>query len=148
MKLHRFLLAVFLAVVSPAVADEDGKPAAGDPPAVPEADKMSPDIRGFYGVITGTVESVNQSEISMKIKVTKAEPDAAKNKAPKPESMPGQSITVTPLAKQTDGKSVLDEKASGYIKGAKSGDPVTLAVRASREGVVFRLLKVPSAGSK
>ena len=150
MKWHLFIGLAALAVTAVAPADDKAKP---DTPAAEDSEsaggpKMSADILGFYGTVTGTVESVDSNEITMKVKVSKAEPDAAKNKAPKPEAMPGQTITITPLAKKTDGKSVLDEKASGYIKGAKTGDPVTLAVRASREGVVFRLLKVPSAGSK
>ena len=154
MKMHPYLAALFIALTPAFAADDDRK--AGENPAADEDSKatkkegsLPKDVLGFYGSITGTVETVDTSEVTLKVKITKAEPDAVKNKAPKPETLEGMSIVITPVEKKDDeGKTVLDEKASGYIKGAKSGDPVTLAVRASSKGEVFRLLKVPSAGTK
>lgn len=113
------------------------------PPSLPEG------VLNFYGKVTGTVESVEAEKGYFKVKVTKAEADAEKNKATKPEALAGMTIQVTPLAKKGESdQAVLDEAAVAYIKGAKAGDPVTLDVRASSKGVVFRLLKVPTAAAK
>lgn len=147
MKLHHYLTALLLATLPAGTiaAEPDAPPAAGGR----KDGSLPKDVMGFYGSVTGTVEAVDAEAVTFKVKVTKAVGDASKNKAPKPEALTGMIIVVTPLAaKDKEGKSVLDEKASAYIKGAKSGDPVTLAVRASSKGVVFRLLKVPSAGGK
>lgn len=148
MKMRPYFAALLIAVVPSFAADDDKKPAAPAAADASDEDLLPEDVRGFYGSVTATVESVDTTEITMKIKVITATPDASKNKAPNPESLAGMSITVTPLPKEKDGKSILDEKGSGYIKGAKSGDPVTLSIRAATKGDVFRLLKVPSAGSK
>lgn len=121
--------------------EDSGKPKSA--PALPEG------VLNFYGKVTGTVESVDAEKGSFKVKVTTAEANAEKNKAAKPESLTGMTIEVTPLAKSgEDDKVVLDPEAVAYIKGAKAGDAVTLNVRASSKGVVFRLLKVPAAATK
>ncbi len=121
---------------------EPAKEASGDSKAVPS---LPEGVLNFYGKVTGTVEAVD-AQGYMKVKVSKAEADAAKNKATKPESLVGMTIVVTPLAKKGEGaESVLDAAALAYVKGSRVGDPVTLDVRASSKGVVFRLLKVPTA---
>ena len=121
--------------------EDSGKPKSV--PALPEG------VLNFYGKVTGTVESVDAEKGSFKVKVTKAEANPEKNKATEPESLAGMIIQVTPLAKQgEEDKAVLDPGAVAYIKGAKTGDAVTLDVRASSKGVVFRLLKVPAAATK
>ena len=147
MTIRPYFAALLIAITPASAADEDDKAPA------PSADdskegSLPKEVRGFQGSVTGIVQAVDLTAVTLKIKVTKAEPDATKNKATKPEALAGMSITVTPLGKDVDGKSVLDEKASDYIKGTKSGDPMTIAVRTSSKGVVFRLLKVPSAGTK
>ena len=149
MKLRPYFAALLIALTPVFAADapDDAKKPAAD--NLKEGEGSLPkEVRGFYGSVTGTVEAVDATAVTLKIKVTKAEADATKNKAPKPDALAGMSITITPLAKEVDGKSVLDEKASAYIKGSVTGDPLTLSVRASSKGVVFRLLKVPSAGTK
>ncbi len=121
---------------------EPARQVPGDARTVPS---LPEDVLNFYGKVTGTVEAVD-AEGSMKVKVSKAEADAAKNKAPKPESLVGMTIIVTPLAKKGEAdKAVVDAAALAYVKGSKVGDPVTLDVRASSKGVVFRLLRVPTA---
>jgi len=129
-------------------AKEEGKAPAGSAPK-----KLGPslpaDVLNFYGKITGTVDSVDLAKSELKVKVASATADPAKNKAPKPEALSGMTITVTPLAKKPgDDAGVLDEASVAYIKGAKAGDAVTLDVRASSKGVVFRLLKVPVSAGK
>jgi hypothetical protein len=108
--------------------------------------KLPADVQNFHGKITGTVGSVDTKAATLKVKVISVEADAGKNKAPKPGALAGMTITVTPLQKNNEaGDETLDEAAVAYIKGARTGDAVTLDVRASSKGVVFRLLKVPSA---
>ena len=127
---------------TPAPAAEPGKEAPKDAASLPA------DVQNFYGKVTGTVVSVDLGKSEMKVKVTSAEADAEKNKAPKPAALAGMTIVVTPLAVKKDDTVALDEAAVAYIKGAKAGDAVTIPVRASSKGVVFRLLKVPSAAGK
>jgi hypothetical protein len=106
-------------------------------------------VLNFSGKVTGRVVSVDLEKSEMNVKVTAADADPAKNKAPKPGALAGMTITVTPLqVKKDDGSTVLEPAATAYIKGAKAGDSVTIPVRASSKGVVFRLLKVPSAAAK
>jgi hypothetical protein len=142
--------AALLGLISSVRSAADDKPAAAPSKATPpEAGSLPADVLLFHGTVTATVVSVDAEKTEMKVKVTSAAPDPAKNKAPKPEALAGMTITVTPLqVKKSDGKSVLDEAGSAYIKGARPGDPVTIPVRASSKGVVFRLLKVPSAAGK
>jgi hypothetical protein len=142
------LLSLATAVSLPA----QDKPAAGgakkSEPAKGEA-SLPPDVRSFYGQVTGTVASVDTAKSEMTVKVTKATADSTKSKAPKPDALAGMTIVVTPLLKKSaDGKESLDEASVAYIKGAKPGDPVTVSVRASSKGVVFRLLKVPTSASQ
>ena len=121
---------------------EPAKEASGDSKTVPT---LPEGVLNFYGKVTGTVEAVD-AQGYMKVKVSKSEADAAKNKATKPESLVGMTIILTPLAKKGEGdKAVVDAAALAYVKGSKVGDPVTLDVRASSKGSVFRLLKVPTA---
>jgi|GEM_PF-5270670 len=138
-----------------AAGNQKAEPAKGDDkePAKDAPKKEGPslpaDVLNFYGKVTGTVESVDASKYELKVKVASAEADSEKNKAPKPEALAGMTITVTPLAKKQDDDTVkVDEASVAYIKGAKAGDAVTLNVRASSKGVVFRLLKVPAAAAK
>lgn len=129
-------------------AKEEGKePAKGAPKK--EGPSLPADVLNFYGKVTGTVESVDAAKYQLKVKVASAEAEAGKNKAPKPAALAGMTITVTPIAKQKDDDTFeVDEAVLAYIKGAKAGDAVTLNVRASSKGVVFRLLKVPAAAAK
>ncbi len=141
------------AVALPQAADADKEKKT--PPAKEDSEKpksvpaLPEGVLNFYGKVTGTVESVEAEKGYFKVKVTKAEASAEKNKATKPESLAGMTIYVTPLAKKGEGDNVVpDPEAMAYIKGAKAGDAVTLEVRASSKGVVFRLLKVPAAATK
>ena len=142
------LLALFVAL--PAAAQEPDKdkktPPAKEDSVKPKSVPSLPEgVLNFYGKVTGTVEAVDAKGF-IKVKVTRAEADPEKNKASKPEALAGMTITVTPLAKTGEGdKAELDPAALAYINGAKAGDQVTLNVRASSKGVVFRLLKVPTA---
>jgi hypothetical protein len=147
MKIRPFLTALLLAVQTAAAG---GGASTTTPAAAGEKEATLPKgVMGFHGSVSGTVESVDTTGVTLKVKVTKAEADASKSKAPNPESLIGMTIIVTPLeVRDKEGKTVLDEKASAYIKGTKSGDQVTLAVRTSGKGVVFRLRRVPSAGGK
>ena len=144
------LLALAVALPASAQDSDNDKEKKTDPAKEDSAKpKLAPSlpqgVLNFYGKVTGTVETVDAHGY-IKVKVTKAEADPEKNKATKPESLAGMSIIVTPLAKAGEGdKAVLDPAALAYIKGAKIGDPVTIDVRASSKGVVFRLLKVPTA---
>lgn len=125
------------------------QPAKEDPEKPKSVPSLPEGVLNFYGKVTGTVESVETEKGYLKVKVTSAQADAEKNKATKPASLAGMTIYVTPLAKRGEGdKAIPDEAALAYIKGAKAGDPVTLDVRASSKGVVFRLLKVPTAAAK
>ena len=140
-----FILSLALCAPLQAQDSSEKKPAAE---AKSEA-ALPADVLNYYGKISGTVESVDAAKSEMKVKVSTATADAAKNKAPKPETLAGMVITVTPLEKKDkDGKKSLDAASVAFIGGAKAGDPVTLDVRASSKGVVFRLLKVPSAAGK
>lgn len=149
MKLCRLIPLLVMVVSAPWLpaqeksGDEKSHPAAATEAKLPEG------VLNFYGRITGTVESVDGGKGEMKVKVGTAVPDAAKNKATKPEALVGMVITVTPLEKKdAAGKKALDATSVAYIKGAHAGDAVALAVRASSKGVVFRLLKVPAAAEK
>ena len=156
----RLLLTAALFTLAPAMAqaqaedaDKDKEKKTAPAKADPEKSKTAPSlpegVLNFYGKVTGTVESVEAEKGILKVKVTSAQADAEKNKATMPESLAGMSIQVTPLAKKgEDDKAIPDEAALAYIKGAKAGDPVTLDVRASSKGVVFRLLKIPTAAAK
>lgn len=143
-------LIICLAAIAPSRA-EDAPAPDGDKktkPAEKEA-TLPAEVLNYYGKVTGTVASVDTAGSEIRVKVTSAQPDAAKNKAPKPNSLTGMTITVTPLqTKKDDGTTGLDPASVEYIKGAKAGDAVTLDVRASSKGVVFRLLKVPAAAVK
>ena len=150
--MHRYHFCLLFAFMMPCAADE--KPAtpaaAAEKPAGESAEPTLPkDVLDFYGKITGTVESVDVEGKVLKLKVTEVSADAEKNKAPKPETLNGMSITVTPLEKkQKDGSKKLDAAAVAWMKGAKAGDTVKLSIRASSKGVVFRLLTVPGAAGK
>lgn len=145
--MHRTLCLLLLGCLLPIAAGF--AQTDGDKPAKSTEAKLPADVLGFEGKVTGTVESVDLEKATLKIKVTKAEAHAEKNKAPKPEALAGMTITVTPLdQKEKDGTPKVDAKAVAYIKGALAGDAVTLDLRSSSKGVVFRLLKVPSAGGK
>lgn len=150
----RLLIAALLLSTLPVIAGDAKSADAGQNEPEKEAPKpadptLPADVLGFYGTVSGTVEKVDAGNATLTVKVASAVADAEKNKAPKPEALAGLTITVTPLnAKGKDDKTVLDEKAVAYIKGAIAGDSVTLAVRASTKGDVFRLLKVPAAGGK
>lgn len=106
-------------------------------------------MRNFYGRVTGLVAAVDMEKSEFSIKVSAAVPDALKNKATRPAALQGMTITVTPLERKdaTGGKS-LDAGAAAYIRGAKPGSEVTIDVRASSKGVVFRLLQVPAPAGK
>lgn len=147
------LLAIGAAAVVPLQAQE--KPPAGnekkpekkaDPATAEEA--LPAGILNFFGKVTGTVEAVDPAKSELRVKVSSAVADPEKNKALKPESLAGMTVTITPLAKPKDGVQVNDEASVAFIRGARVGDPVTLDVRASSKGVVFRLLKVPVSGGK
>ncbi len=156
----RILLTAALFTLAPAMAraqatDADKAkekkiaPAKADPEKAKTAPSLPEGVLNFYGKVTGTVESVEAGKGILKVKVTSALADAEKNKATMPESLAGMTIQVTPLAKKGQGdKAIVDEAAAAYIKGTKAGDPVTLDVRASSKGVVFRLLKVPTSAAK
>ncbi|HEX2747664.1 MAG TPA: hypothetical protein VHM91_06680 [Verrucomicrobiales bacterium] len=132
---------------SPA-GEKPGSDAKKGEPAKEEA-SLPADVQNFYGQVTGTVASVDAAKSEFSVKITKVAADSAKSKAPRPESLAGMTITVTPLLKKNaEGKQALDEASVAYIKGAKSGDPVTISVRASSKGVVFRLLKVPTSAGQ
>ena len=132
-----------------AEAAKDGKKLPAKETPKKGTASLPPDVMNFSGKVTGTVESVDPAKYELKVKVTSATADPAKNKAPKPETLAGMSIIVTPLGKPKDDDTVEADAASvAYIKGAKPGDPVTLDVRASSKGVVFRLLKVPVSAVK
>jgi len=124
----------------------------GHAPAAAGAAKeesLPAEIMGFQGKVTGTVVAVDAAKAMMTVKVAKAEAHAANNKAPKPEALQGRTITVTTLTvRQGNGPEVPEEKAAAYIKGARAGDAVTVEVRTSSKGVVFRLLKVPTAAKR
>lgn len=143
--ISRFTAALLLCVVPTLRAADEPAPPAKES----KKGSLPADVLGFQGKITGTVDSVDAEKGVLKVKVTKAEADAKKNKAPKPESLVGMTILITPL-EQTDkeGKTTSDAAGAAYIKGAAAGDAVTLPVRASSKGEVFRLLKVPTAGGK
>lgn len=103
----------------------------------------------FFGKVTGTVESLDNEGKQLKIKVTEATANSEKNKAPKPETLRGMTITITPLEKkQKDGTKKLDAAVLEWMKGAETGDSVTISIRASSKGEVFRLLSVPTAAPK
>ena len=144
----RYSFCLLLALLLPCAADD--KTAAPEKPAAEAAEPTLPkDVLDFYGKITATVESVDAEGKEMKVKVTEVSADAEKNKAPKPETLSGMSITVTPLEKkQKDGSKKLDAATVEWMKGAKVGDTVKVSVRASSKGVVFRLLTVPGAAGK
>jgi hypothetical protein len=150
--IRRALTALLLSLTTPLPSPAQDKPAAGDvkksAPAKAE-DSLPADILGFYGQVTGTVASVDTTKSEMKVKVATTKADPAKSKAPKPEALAGMTINVTPLLKKgTDGKESLDEASVAYIKSAKTGDSVTISVRASSKGVDFRLLKVPTSAGQ
>jgi hypothetical protein len=141
---------------APATGDKKAQPGKGEtkPPAKAAPKKDGPslpvDVLNFHGKVTGTVESVDTAKHELRVKVASAAANPEKNKAPKPEALSGMTITVTPLEKRkaSDSAAEPDEAAVAYFKGAKPGDVVTLDVRASSKGVVFRLLKVPVSGGK
>jgi hypothetical protein len=119
------------------------KPAEADEQPLPK------EVMGFQGKVTGTVVAVDGAKSVMTMKVVKAEPHPASNRAPKPEALHGMTITVTPLdVRPKEGPAVPEAKAAAYIAGAMAGDAVTIDVRSSSKGVVFRLLRVPTAGKK
>ena len=141
------LLLAFSSLSSPA-GEKSGSDAKKTESAKEEA-SLPADVQNFYGEVTGTVASVDAAKSELSVKISKAVGDPARNKAPKPEALAGMTIAVTPLLKKSaDGKQALDEASVAYIKGAKAGDPVTISVRASSKGVVFRLLKVPASAGQ
>ncbi len=114
-----------------------------------DAEGLPEELQEFLGEITGKVVSVDATAVTLRVKVESGKPDAAKNKATKPELIAGRTITITPLLKKgADGKQALDADAVDFIKNVKEGDTVTLPVRASSRGVLFRLLKAPAGGVK
>ncbi|HWB05730.1 MAG TPA: hypothetical protein VG796_22105 [Verrucomicrobiales bacterium] len=147
-----FTVLAFCLVAAPLAAQD--KPASGSARKIEPKDKdkdkaeasLPADTRSFYGEVTGTVASVDTTKSELSVKVASTKADSARNKAPKPEALAGQMITITPLLKKgADGKEALDAASVSYIKGAKTGDSITVSVRASSKGVVFRLLKVPTS---
>lgn len=125
-------------------------PEGGAPVSPPAAEAGLPGgVRNFYGRVTGLVAAVDAEKSEFSIKVSAAVPDALKNKATRPEVLQGMTITVTPLErKDAKGGKSLDAGAAAYIRGAKPGSEVTMDVRASSKGVVFRLLQVPAPAGK
>lgn len=151
MRICTLLSSTLLAIALPCAADD--KPAAAPekakPAEAPAAGSLPKDVLEFYGKVTGTVETADAGGKQITVKVKEATADAEKNKAPKPEALKGMTITVTPLEKkQKDGSKSLDAPAVAWMKGAKAGDSVTISIRASSKGEVFRLLTVPAAAPK
>jgi hypothetical protein len=115
----------------------------------PEERPLPKEVMGFHGKVTGTVVSVDGAKAVMTVKVVKAEAHPMNNRAPKPEALNGMTIIITPLeVKPKTGPAVPDAKVAAYIAGTLAGDSVSLDVRTSSKGVLFRLLKVPAAGKK
>ncbi len=123
----------------PEVKETDKKP-EGKEGESKEAGMLPADVQLFMGEITGIVEKVNSDKLEATVKVTAATA-GEKNKAPKPESLVGMTITITPGGKKgPDGTMVLDDEATAKIKALKAGETATLKVRTSAKGKVFRLL--------
>ncbi len=151
MMIRHLLASSLLALTVPCAADDKSAaaPEPVKPAKAPSAGSLPKDVLMFFGKVTGTVESLDNEGKQLKIKVTEATANSEKNKAPKPETLRGMTITITPLEKkQKDGTKKLDAAVLEWMKGAETGDSVTISIRASSKGEVFRLLSVPTAAPK